>query len=44
MDNQVISKRPSARRRLSRATLDEMIEEATVDAYGEADDGSRRPT
>ena len=37
MDSQVISKRQLARLRLSRAKLDEMIEEATVDAYGEAE-------
>ena len=37
MDYQVMSKRQLRRRRLSVAKLDEMIEKATVDAYGESE-------
>jgi hypothetical protein len=37
MDSQVISKRHLHRRKISAAKLDEMIEEATVDAYGESE-------
>jgi len=37
MDSQVMSNRQLRRRRLSRAKLDEMIEEVTVDAYGESE-------
>jgi hypothetical protein len=37
MDSQVMSKHQLHRRRLSVAKLDEMIEQATVDAYGESE-------